>query len=247
MKRAQGKPSKAKRGSMDRHNITSEQDMGSPMVSKKEFPALTTFNIQVHRKLHGQEAINTSSSTPQDFIHGIETLFVPGSRVKGRRFLWKTIVEVLDGNSFIFGQVHDACNDSSTLIIMKAPAMTTKNTKSNCFVDAKEQPIAKAIRAPDTSPTGSLTSTLSSTPRSNDDDDDDDYEQQRLKTSSHIRRLVESIIRRRRKEEWMSSLREPTKYNDKMEMVFFDRLPVEKKGESFQEVFVFEGSPMCEA
>lgn len=246
MKTAQGKPSRAKSGSTDRRNLTQERDMGSPMVSKKEFPALTTFNIQVHRKLHNQEAINASSSTPQDFIHGIETLFVPGARVKGRRLLWKTLVEAMDGKSFIFGQVHDPFNDSSTLIIVKASSTTTaKKTKISSVVDTKEQQIVKEIPAPNTSPTGSLTSTLSSIPKSKGDDDD--YEQQRLKTTSHIRRLVESIIRRRRKEEWMSSLREPTKYNDKMEMVFFDRIPVEKKEESFQEVFVFEGFPVCEA
>ena len=215
--------------SSDHHSV-SGKDMGLTTVLKKEF-ALTTFNIQVHRKLHDQESTEICSR-PQDFIHGIETLFVPGIRTKGRRFLWKTIVEALDDNSVILGQVHNACDDSSTLVIVKAPEAHKKSKRNT-----KEQPrIAKELLTLDTSTTGSLTSNLSS-------NDDGDYEPQTITANGHIRRryeylskLAESTIRR--KDQWKSSLREPTKHNDKMEMVFFDRIPVE---ETFQEVFVFEG------
>mmetsp|Transcript_14737 Transcript_14737/g.37067 ORF Transcript_14737/g.37067 Transcript_14737/m.37067 type:complete len:230 (-) Transcript_14737:315-1004(-) len=214
------------------HHRDSGKDMGLTTVLKKEF-ALTTFNIQVHRKLYDQESTEVCSR-PQDFIHGIETLFVPGTGTKGRRFLWKIIVDALEDNSVILGQVHNACDDSGTLVIVKAPEAHKKNKHNT-----KEQPrIAKELPTLDTSTTGSLTSNLSS-------NDDGDFEPQTVKANGHIRRryeylskLVESTIRKRRKDQWKSSLREPTKHNDKMEMVFFDRIPVE---ESFQEVFVFEG------
>lgn len=213
--------------SVDHHSV-SDKDM--PTVSKKEF-ALTSFNIEVHRKLHEQDATEVCSR-PQDFIHGIETLLVPGTRTKGRRFLWKTIVEALEDNSVILGQVHNACDDSSTLVIVKAP----KSHKKSKNLTTEQPRVAKELATLDTSTTGSLTSNLSSS--------DDDYEEpQTVKANSHIRRryeylskVVESTLRR--KDQWRSSLREPTKHNDKMEMVFFDRIPV---NETYQEVFVFQG------
>ncbi len=203
------------------------EKLGGTVHRNRTF-ALTKINMKIHKTLLERKAKRgLGSLKPQDDSEGFEVLLVPTKisprTTKGRNTLedsidvWKSHFKSLHGITIsdILGQVHNARNDSTTMI-----ALTTDTRKENdnhhCAVIIKGNAVTENITDDDTSTTLSTMATRISP--------SDDRESERIMpTKIGLKSSRCKLWSRGRRELWMTSSHDSIeKSNNIMEMVFFD-------------------------